>query len=91
VDRYLGALAATVGDGEAADAHFAAAVALEESAGGPALAVRTRLAHARAVAQDPAGDRRRAEALLDAAEASATDLGLPGALAEAQAVRAGAS
>jgi hypothetical protein len=88
VDRYLGALAGTGGDAAAAEDHFAAAVALEEAAGGPALAVRTRIAHAR-VLRGPGGDRRRAEALLDAAESSAADLGLAGALAEASAVRTG--
>jgi len=86
VDRYLGSLAAIEEDLDGAEAHFAAALALEEAAGGPALAVRTRIAHGRAVRpSDPA----RATALLDAAEAAATELGLAGALAEVAGARAG--
>jgi hypothetical protein len=43
VDRYLGLIAATRGDPAGAAARFAAALALEEAAGAPALAMRTRL------------------------------------------------
>jgi len=51
------------------------------------VAVRTRLAHARALPRGPAPQRRRAVPLLEAAEAAATRLGMAGALAEAAAPR----
>jgi hypothetical protein len=43
VDRYLGLLAAIRGDHATAIARFTAALALEDGAGAPALAMRTRL------------------------------------------------
>jgi hypothetical protein len=78
-----------LGGDRAADAHFAAALALEEAAGGPALAVRIRLAAARALLRRSPPERRRAGELLDVAEAAATRMGLGGAVAEAAALRAG--
>ena len=89
VDRYLGALAATLGEHEAAEGHFAAALALEESVGASALAVRTRVAHARALLRRPQEAGDRAAALLDAAEDTASRLGMAGAVAEARSLRAG--
>jgi hypothetical protein len=87
VDRYLGALEATLGDDRAADASFAAALALEEAAGGTALAVRTRAAHARALLRRPHPDRATARRLLDEAERTATRLGMAGVVAEVEALR----
>jgi hypothetical protein len=87
VDRYLGALAATTGDAEAAEEHFTAALALEQSVGGHALAVRTRLAHARALRRGPREAGARAAAHLDAAATTAAELGMAGAVAEARALR----
>ncbi len=89
VDRYLGALAATLGEHEAAEGHFADALTLEESVGASALAVRTRVAHARALLRRPQEAGDRAAALLDAAEDTASRLGMAGAVAEARSLRAG--
>ncbi|MCI3949896.1 MAG: transcriptional regulator [Acidimicrobiales bacterium] len=91
VDRQLGALAAPLGNHEAAEVHFTAALALELSVGGHALAVRTRLAHARALLRGPGRAGARAAALLDAARTAAAELGMAGAVAEADALRAATS
>jgi hypothetical protein len=87
VDRYLGALEATLGDDRAADASFAAGLALEQAAGGTALAVRTRAAHARALLRRADPDRRAAARLLDDAERDATRLGMAGVVGEVEALR----
>lgn len=66
--RHLGVLEAILGDHEAADGHFAAAIDLEERAGAPALAARSRLWWARSLLARPdagAACRDRARVLLD--------------------------
>ena len=87
VDRYLGALEATLGDDPAADASFAAALALEEVVGGTALAARTRVAHARALLHRHRPDHAAARRLLDEAGATATRLGMAGVVADVEALR----
>jgi transcriptional regulator with XRE-family HTH domain len=87
VDRYLGALEATLGDHRAAEASFTAALALEEAAGGTALVPRTRVAHARALLDRPLPDPAAARRLLDEAERVATRLGMAGVVADVEALR----
>ena len=87
VDRYLGALEATLGEDRVADASFAAALALEESVGGTSLVVRTRVAQARALLHRPRPDRPAARKLLDEAERTAARLGMAGVVAEVEALR----
>jgi transcriptional regulator with XRE-family HTH domain len=87
VDRYLGALEATLGDDRAADASFAAALALEETVGGTALAARTRVAHAQALLDRRHPDRAAARRLLDDADRDATRLGMAGVVSEVEALR----
>jgi transcriptional regulator with XRE-family HTH domain len=87
VDRYLGALEATLGDDAAADTSFAAALALEEAAGGTALTPRTRVAHAQALLARARPDRAAARRLLDDAERDATRLGMAGVAAEVETLR----
>ena len=76
MDRFIAMSEALLGRSDEAEAHFAAALALEESVGGAALLTRTRLWWARALmARDGPGDRARAIALADEAARSATALG----------------
>jgi DNA-binding CsgD family transcriptional regulator len=77
-DRFLGMLAATLGDRERAAAHFERALALDRRAG-----ARTWLAHCahhygRLLLED--GDRARAAALLGEAETLAGQIGMPALL-----------
>jgi len=70
LDRYLGPLAALLGRQEAAEAHFAAALAVLDRGGARPLAAATRLDHSRALARAGMADRahERAREALAAAE-----------------------
>ena len=74
LDRYLGILATTLGRLDEAEAHFEAAIALNERMGGRPWAARTRANYAATLrARNAPGDAARAASLestaLDAAEA----------------------
>ena len=77
-DRSLGHLLATLGRLDEADAAYAAASAMEHSAGFAPLLARTDYWHARALLErDAPVDRERALTLLDRVVAVATQLGMP--------------
>ena len=85
VDRYLGMLAATMGDAETAAEHYAAALAHEESIGAAPLAARTRYWFGRLlVGSADAVERERGRLLLEESRRSADELGMA-ALANAAA------
>ncbi len=71
VSFYLGLLATVVGEYEAAEAHFAAALSLVEAFGAPFQIARTKLEWGRLLATGPIENYRRADKLLnEAAEAA---------------------
>jgi DNA-binding CsgD family transcriptional regulator len=74
VDRFLGSLARTAGDGHAAERHLEAALALNERFGAPTWLAHTRFELGRVLLER--GDGARGRALLDAAAAAAQRLGL---------------
>jgi ATP/maltotriose-dependent transcriptional regulator MalT len=77
VPRPLGLLAMTLGRWEDAERHFADALAMSEAAGARAWAAWTQHDLARMIlVRGAPGDRKRAEELLDHAEASANELGM---------------
>ncbi|MCA1842269.1 MAG: hypothetical protein LC792_03590, partial [Actinobacteria bacterium] len=76
VAHELGVLAATFGDDAAADAHFAAAEAMQVRIGARATLIHTRLEWGRSLLRRRPADLGRAIPLLDAALADARDLGL---------------
>ncbi|WP_028066811.1 ATP-binding protein [Solirubrobacter soli] len=83
VSRFLGALAATLDDHAAADAHYARALVLDERLASPTLAARTRTGWAAALRRDGDGDGdgdqfARSAALLDQAMATASEHGMGG-------------
>jgi class 3 adenylate cyclase/tetratricopeptide (TPR) repeat protein len=76
-DRYLGMLAATLGEIDAADAHYAAALDLEERLQSPPLMARTCYWWARALlARGRGDDLERAVTLLESCVATADSLGM---------------
>lgn len=89
-DRYLAMLETMTGAYDAADVHFQQALALEEQAGGIALAARTRYWHARMLTarNDPA-DRDQARTLLADCMDTATRLGMAALQLQAHHLAAG--
>jgi hypothetical protein len=78
VDHCIGLLQATVGRFDDADAHFAAAAAIEERIGAPAWLARTQLEWARMLLTgDAPEDAHRATELLGRALATARELRMP--------------
>jgi tetratricopeptide (TPR) repeat protein len=78
IDRYLGLLAATGGDLDAADRYFAAAAGLHDGIGAPIWSSRTRLNWARMLRRrNSPGDRERAGELLAAALELVRPIGCP--------------
>jgi DNA-binding CsgD family transcriptional regulator/tetratricopeptide (TPR) repeat protein len=83
----LGRIAAGMGDVEAAERHFAAAVKMEERLGSPPFLAHAQLAHGRALlARGGPGDRRRAQHLAEQAAATARRVGMPVVAADAEAL-----
>jgi len=77
VDRYLGMLAATMGDAPVAAEHYEAALAQEESIGATPLAARTRYWFGRLlVGSTDAAERERGRLLLEGSRRSADELGM---------------
>jgi DNA-binding CsgD family transcriptional regulator/tetratricopeptide (TPR) repeat protein len=79
-DRYLGMLAATLGEDEAAEAHFARATELNRRMGATTWQAHTAFEHARFLLRRRAAHRPRAEALLGEAAALAERVGMPALL-----------
>jgi DNA-binding CsgD family transcriptional regulator/tetratricopeptide (TPR) repeat protein len=80
-DRYLGMLAATLGDTAAAARHFEAAVALDRRIGAPVWLAHTFHEYGRLLLRAPGGDTARAGQLLGEATALAERIGMPSLLA----------
>ena len=94
LQRHLGLLAETCGRRQQAAGHFAAALAADDRLGARPAAARTRLAHAQMLLAGAADgvERAQAAALLQAAHATAAELGMQSLLPRiaALAERAGA-
>ena len=87
IDRFLGQTELLLGRLDEADAHFASALALEESVGGVALATRTRLWRARClVERDADGDAESARTLAADAARVAGSIGQVEVAADAAAL-----
>jgi len=77
VDRHLGILSATLGRDQEAEAHYRAALAMEERLDSRPLTARTRYWLGRLLLERPAPeDRREAEELLSRSEADADAVGM---------------
>ena len=87
-DRLLGGLAMVMGDWEGAQRHFEAALAMDASTGWRVWLAHSRFDYARMLQRRAAaGDADRARALLDAALADSTTLGMDALSQRAQALR----
>jgi hypothetical protein len=86
VARYLGLAARTTGSLDDAERHFEDALAMNERMGARPWLAHTQEDYARMLLQrDRAGDRERGEAMVAAALANYSELGMDGPLAKAQA------
>jgi DNA-binding CsgD family transcriptional regulator/tetratricopeptide (TPR) repeat protein len=81
-DRYLGMLAATLGEAERAEEHFERALELNGRMGVPTWMAHTAYEYARLLLAGGRGERGRAEALLSQAGALAEGIGMAGLLAK---------
>jgi DNA-binding CsgD family transcriptional regulator/tetratricopeptide (TPR) repeat protein len=79
-DRYLGMLAATLGDWDRAEEHFESAMKLNRRMGAVTWLAHTAHEYARLLLRRPGGDRARAEALLGEATGLAEGIGMAGLL-----------
>jgi DNA-binding CsgD family transcriptional regulator/tetratricopeptide (TPR) repeat protein len=89
-DRYLGMLAATLGEPRLAGKHFEAALELNRRMGAETWVAHTSYEFARAI-RGSAGDGERAEALLEEARELAGRIGMKGLLGRIDAVSSGPS
>jgi DNA-binding CsgD family transcriptional regulator len=91
-DRFLGLLAATLGDHDRAAAHFERALALNRRMGATTWVAHTLYAYGRTLHMRGRGeDAPRASAMLIEAAALAQDIGMPALLARARALGAPAA
>ena len=74
-DRFLGMLAATLGDAPLAERHFGVALALNRRMGARTWVARTAYEHGRML--HARGDRERAAELLGEARELAREIGMP--------------
>jgi tetratricopeptide (TPR) repeat protein len=89
ISRPLGLLAAALGRSDEAEHHFERALEADEHMGVRPWLAETRVEYASLLAgRRGAKDRERALALLDAADTTARELGMPAVVARAQALRA---
>jgi DNA-binding CsgD family transcriptional regulator len=79
-DRYLGMLAATLGEDDAAEAHFERAMQLNRRMGAATWQAHTAFEYARFLLRRRTAPRTRAEALLGEAAALAERVGMPALL-----------
>jgi len=90
-DRYLGRLAATLGEHERAAEHFEQALAFNRAMGAPIWVAHTLYDHGRALRmRGRHQDAAQASALLSEAAALAERIGMPGLLTRARALGGGA-
>jgi DNA-binding CsgD family transcriptional regulator len=89
-DRYLGMLAATLGEWSRAEEHFERALALNRSMGAATWLAHTSYEYARCL-RAQRGDRDRADALLGEASALAGRIGMPSLLGRVRALGTTAS
>jgi tetratricopeptide (TPR) repeat protein len=88
-DRYLGMLAATLGQPDLAAEHFEEALAFNRAMGASTWVAHTLYAYGRTLrTRDDDGDAARAAAMLTEAAALAEDIGMPMLLARARALGA---
>jgi DNA-binding CsgD family transcriptional regulator/tetratricopeptide (TPR) repeat protein len=85
-DRYLGMLAATLGESERATEHFERALVLNRRMGAETWVARTAYEYGRFLLARRRGDRDQATALLGEAAALAERIGMPGLLGRIQAL-----
>jgi DNA-binding CsgD family transcriptional regulator len=85
-DRYLGMLAATLGEAEQAEQHFERAMAQNKRMGASTWVAHTAYEHARFLLGRGRGSRERAEALLGEAAGLAERIGMEGLLARIRAL-----
>jgi DNA-binding CsgD family transcriptional regulator len=85
-DRYLGMLAATLGDVDRAEQHFERAIELNRRMGAATWLAHTVYEYARFLLARGRTDRARAEALLDEAATLAERIGMPMLLARTRAL-----
>ncbi len=86
VDRYLGMLAATLGEWERAEDHFEGAMGLDRRMGAVTWLAHTAYQYARMLLARGQGERDRAAALLGEAAALAEQIGMPALLARIHAL-----
>jgi DNA-binding CsgD family transcriptional regulator/tetratricopeptide (TPR) repeat protein len=89
-DRYLGMLAATLGEPERAEEHFERGLDLNRRMGAATWLAHTAYEYARILLARGRSDRGRAEALLGEAASLAERIGMPALLARVHALGAGA-
>jgi DNA-binding CsgD family transcriptional regulator len=89
-DRYLGMLAATLGESERAEAHFERAIELNERMGAVTWLAHTAYEYARLLLARGRGERDGAGALLGKAAGLAEQIGMPALLARIRALGASA-
>jgi DNA-binding CsgD family transcriptional regulator/tetratricopeptide (TPR) repeat protein len=85
-DRYLGMLAATLGESERAEEHFERGMELNRRMGAATWLAHTAYEYARFLLAQRSGDRAQAEALLGEAAGLAERIGMPGLLARVRAL-----
>jgi DNA-binding CsgD family transcriptional regulator/tetratricopeptide (TPR) repeat protein len=90
-DRYLGMLAATLGEFERAEEHFERAMELNRRMGAPTWLAHTAYEYARLLLARGPGTRNRGQALLGEAAALADRLGMPALLARTRALGSSAA
>jgi DNA-binding CsgD family transcriptional regulator len=86
-DRYLGMLAATLGERERAIAHFERALELNRAMGARTWLAHTAYQYGRLLAGRSRGERGRAEELLAESASLASAIGMPTLLARIEALR----
>jgi DNA-binding CsgD family transcriptional regulator len=85
-DRYLGMLAATLGEWDRAEEHFENGMELNRRMGADTWLAHTANEYARLLRRRPGGDQARADALLGEAAALAERIGMAGLVARIQAL-----
>ena len=89
-DRYLGMLAAVLGEWERAEEHFEGAMSLNRRMGADTWLAHTAYEYGRLLLTRPGGDRSRADALLGEAAVLADRIGMPALLGRVRATRSAA-
>ena len=85
-DRYLGMLAATLGEADRAEAHFERAMELNRRMGAPTWIAHTAYEYARLLLARGPAERERAQALLGEAAGLAERIGMPALLGRIRAL-----